>query len=197
VLLRFPAAAGLAVEPLDEVAIPGQPIPGAVGHWLVADARDLWLLAVNPGLTGAAVATLYRIDQESREQPEPLATFDLGEGLAVGAGSVWATTQSEPRTVFRVDPTTGSVAGEPWGTRDTGPLLVAHGSLWIGDFLDGSVSRIDPSSGETAATIPVSQPAPPGIGPPTYTSLAGAHLNGLAADAAGVWALTTSTIVVI
>jgi streptogramin lyase len=117
--------------------------------------------------------------------------------LAVGGGSVWTTTQSEPTTVFRVSPTTGSVAGEPWGTRDTGPLLVAHGSLWIGDFLDGSVARIDPSSGEATARIRVSDAQPSGIGPPTYTSVGGAFLNGLAADPTAVWVLTTSSIVVI
>ena len=200
VLLRFPAAAGLAVEPLDEVAIPGQPIPGAVGHWLVADARDLWLLAVNPGLSGAAVATLYRIDHEGREQPEPLATFDLAESLAVGSGSVWATTQSEPRTVFRVDPTTGSVTGEPWGTRDPGPLLVAHSSLWIGDFLEGTVARIDPASGDKVGSTRVSEAQPPGAGGPPgsiYTNIQGAYLNGLAADESSVWALTTSSVIVI
>ena len=54
-------------------------------------------------------------------------------------------------------PETGDVLEEPWGTRDTGPLAVADGSLWIGDFLDGSVARIDPSSGETIATTPVSE----------------------------------------
>ena len=72
--------------------------------------------------------------------------------------------------------------------------MVSHGSLWIGDFLDGTVRRTDPSSGETTATIRVSEPVAAGVGGPTYSSLEGAHMNGLAADATAVWALTSSAI---
>ncbi len=200
VLLRYPPTPRLAgefIEPLAQIAVPGQPSPSAVGNWLVADARDIWLLATLPGLTGAATSALYRVDHETPGEADPVATFDLAEGLAVGAGGVWVTTQARPRAVFRVDAATGGVLEEPWGTRDTGPLAVADGSLWIGDFLDGSVARIDPSSGETVATTRVSEAQPPGTGPPTYSSIAGAYLNGLAADATGVWALTTSDVVVI
>ena len=96
--------------------------------------------------------------------------------------------------MFRVDPAGGSIIREPLGVRDTGPLVVSHGSLWIGDFLDGTVGRTDPSSGETTATIRVSEPVAAGVGGPTYTSLEGAHMNGLAADATAVWALTSSAI---
>ncbi len=123
--------------------------------------------------------------------------FHLGEALAVGAGFVWVTTQERAQAVYRVEPATGSLVEEPWGTRDTGPLVVAHSSLWIADFLDGTVARIDQSSGEKLAEIRVSEATPAGSGPPTYTSLEGAHLNGLATDATGVWVLTSEAIEVV
>ena len=80
---------------------------------------------------------------------ERITTIPQAESLAVGAGSVWVTSQAEPRSVFRVDPAGGSIIREPLGVRDTGPLVVSDGSLWIGDFLDGTVGVLTQSSGET------------------------------------------------
>jgi streptogramin lyase len=194
-LLRFSSDLDLSggVAPLSEVAIPGQPLPNA-GTWMAADGDAVWVLVIRPGSLGAAAVSLYRIDPSTTAEPEAVATFVQAESLAVGAGSVWVTTQAESRSVFRVDPVTKSVVQEPWGTRDTGPLVVAHSSLWLGDFLDGLVARINPSSGETTATVQVSEPVPAGIGPPTYTSLEGAHMVGLGADPAAIWALTTELV---
>jgi streptogramin lyase len=198
-LLRFPPASelpGETAEPLSEVAVPGHPLPSYVGTWLVAESSDIWLLAAapGPGSTASGSDSVYRLNERTPSMIERIATIPLAESLAVGAGSVWVTSQAEPRSVFRVDPAGGSIIREPLGVRDTGPLVVSHGSLWIGDFLDGTVGRTDPSSGETTVTIRVSEPVAAGVGGPTYTSLEGAHMNGLAADATAVWALTSSAI---
>jgi YVTN family beta-propeller protein len=75
-------------------------------------------------------------------------------GIAVGAGSVWATDPFDG-TVWRVD------LGPPLVTRTvsvgvgvTG-IAIGDGGVWVSNFLDGTVSRIDPATNAVVQKVPV------------------------------------------
>ena len=57
---------------------------------------------------------------------------------------MWVTNKDD-NSVTRIDPKTGRVDGSaiPVGTRPIG-IDVSGGSVWVGNFGDGTVSRIEP-----------------------------------------------------
>jgi YVTN family beta-propeller protein len=112
--------------------------------------------------------TISRIDPATQEERR-FATGTTPSDLAVGEGAVWVSSGDEPQqppdTVTRVDPDTGAVVGQPTAlpaARPVAPLTgvtsggtsmaVGEGAVWAIDP-DGSVSRIDPSSGDVVATV--------------------------------------------
>ncbi|HXK13004.1 MAG TPA: BTAD domain-containing putative transcriptional regulator [Gaiellaceae bacterium] len=105
-------------------------------------------------------ATIRRIDPHSGRvtgQFEIPSLFNLG-GIAAGGGLVWASSPFEG-LVWRVDP------GPPRSIRSVqlafGASTVAYGfgSLWVGNDVDDSISRIDPKTDavRNIATIPAPQ----------------------------------------
>jgi YVTN family beta-propeller protein len=106
-------------------------------------------------------------------------TIDLGwnglAGLALGAGSVWAT-DLETGLLWRVEP------GEDPGARTIdiglGATAVAFGAgaVWVTNFVSDEVVRVDPDTNEVTARIPLAG-TPPSVaaGPETaWVSIAGA-----------------------
>jgi YVTN family beta-propeller protein len=96
---------------------------------------------------------LLRLDLASGEsQAVPLA----GEpsGVAFTPNGVWITVA--PAGVARVDPATLSVtlAYQSVGSGPTA-VLPAFDSIWVANHVDGTVSRLDPSTGRVEAMIPV------------------------------------------
>jgi virginiamycin B lyase len=84
--------------------------------------------------------------------------------LAAGEGVVWVASLNG--NVFRVDPranaVTATVQGAP--NQEYAPWIAAGGgALWISNFTDSTVWRVDAATGVHTATIHVS-PAPEGIG---------------------------------
>jgi YVTN family beta-propeller protein len=97
-----------------------------------------------------------RIDPRRNEvgQTIELAAFSL-TGLAVGAGSVWAT-DLEAGLLWRIepgpDPTTRTI------DVGFGVTAVAYGAgaAWVGNWHDNSVSRIDPATNRVVGSpIPI------------------------------------------
>ena len=88
----------------------------------------------------------------------PLPTIPVGagaDGIAVGDGSVWVT--SERRQQRHADrPRTGSGAASR-SSVGNGPsaIAVGPGAVWVANSLDGTVSRIDPNASAVATVIPV------------------------------------------
>jgi hypothetical protein len=80
---------------------------------------------------------------------------DPGFRLATGAGSVWVLTRAPRPAVWRIDPRSNEVVGEP--TRlpvDGWNLAVGFGSVWVmPNGADGRVTRIDARRGRIVARI--------------------------------------------
>ena len=75
--------------------------------------------------------------------------------VATGEGSVWVLTRAPNPAVWRIDPKSNEVVGEP--TRlpvDPWDLVVGSGSVWVApNGADGRITRIDTDSGRITARI--------------------------------------------
>jgi YVTN family beta-propeller protein len=89
--------------------------------------------------------------------------------LAVGGGSVWATSP-EGNAVYRIDPATQAITQAV--AVGAGPAGVAYygGDVWVANASDGTVSRIDGPAGQVVQTIGV-----------------GSEPTGIAAGLGAVW----------
>jgi YVTN family beta-propeller protein len=91
----------------------------------------------------------------------PLGGRRAVDGLAFGAGALWATSSATDE-LLRIDPATRRVvaavhiASVP-GRRVAGPYGVAAGAgaIWVADSLANAVTRVDPAMNAVMATIPV------------------------------------------
>ncbi len=55
----------------------------------------------------------------------------------------------------RIDPRTGRVLQRIGVGNAPGPIEAGADAVWVGNTLDGTVSRIDPGTNAVSATIPV------------------------------------------
>ena len=109
-------------------------------------------------------AALVRLDPASGGLDEiPLA--GRPSGVAYSSNGVWVTFDSDG--VARVDPRSRSVMfTQRVGNRPTA-VLSASGAIWVANHLDGTVTRLEPSTGRQEATVPV------GDGPSSLALAAG------------------------
>lgn len=110
---------------------------------------------------GPQEAFLRKIDPKTGEVEATLPSSGGGQafnGVAFGAGSVWASSSSyAPRPddgVLRIDPGTGRVVGRV-AVDFAAALDFGEGSVWATSSRDGTLSRIDPETGRVTATIPI------------------------------------------
>ena len=75
------------------------------------------------------------------------------DGVAVGAGAVWVTSESSG-SVARIDPRTGSVTQTINVGSGPSAVAVGAGAVWVANSLDGTVSRIDPASNRVRGDDP-------------------------------------------
>jgi YVTN family beta-propeller protein len=139
---------------------------------LAAGREGVWFLSWDSqSVTGIDPRT-NRLGREI-----PIGTSFLS-GIAVGAGSVWAT--SEEGLLWRIEP------GEHPITRSidvgVGVAYVAFsdGAVWTANYVDGQVSRIDPRTNKVTSTVPVgaSQALAAGAGS-AWVSVAGGTRDGV------------------
>ena len=81
---------------------------------------------------------------------------DGPDDIAYGAGSLWvavlADRDAEPASqVVRIDPATGAVIGR-FGVGRPGTMTFAGGAVWVSNFTEDTVTRIDAA---TEATVVV------------------------------------------
>lgn len=123
--------------------------------------------------TGAWVTNGYdqsvsRIDPTSNTVlsvvPLVLPGITLPVGITTGFGSVWVSlttydaggTAVLPGSVVRLDPTTGAVQGSPIVVgRGDDFITASPEAIWVSNYLDGTISRIDPATNQVVATITV------------------------------------------
>lgn len=146
--------------------------------FLAVEFGSVWLTV--PGGGGRAPQTLWRIDAESGRV---LARIPIGPNPippVAAEGAVWVLTAGD-RVLTRIDPATNApldveVGLAPWG------VAGGAGSVWIGDAgRDREVWRLDPTTGEALARIP----------------LAGEEVRGLAFGRGLLWVATGSGVTVI
>jgi len=127
-------------------------------------------LAVGEGavwVTNRVDGTVSRIDPVSGEVTDTIYIGNYFPGpVTVGEGAVWVVNRLCDGTVSRIDPVSGEVTDTiPVGQQRYGDnveleicaagLAVGEGAVWVTNRVDGTVSRIDPVSGEVTDTIPV------------------------------------------
>ena len=101
---------------------------------------------------------LKRLDPRTGEEVAeiPLKFFYADSTrVGVGAGSVWV---SGAGVETRIDPETNRVVDRIPVDSPTG-LAFGHGSVWVSSAQNGTVSRVDPQTGEVAAKIEVGEGA--------------------------------------
>ena len=146
------------VHPLVAVAL-GLAILGAVAAAIALTRTDKAAAIIAP------TNSVARIDPVGvkLESYQPVGTDP--RAIALGLGSVWVASAANG-TVYRLDPATGMLRGQPIGIGgdDLSGLAIGSGSVWVADGNDGTVTRINPR-GVVEATIlhdarPTVAPAP-------------------------------------
>lgn len=119
------------------------PFPGAdTIHGVTHDGRCVW------AATGSG---LIAIDTESGE---PERTLDCACDAGTAFDGTYLYQIAETR-IDRIDPATGDVVASipaPGEGRDSG-LAWAEGSLWVGQYRDRTIHKIDPDTGAIQRTI--------------------------------------------
>ena len=135
-----------------------------VGAWpqgVAIDPTGIWV-------TNAFDRSLSRIDPATNTVLSVLAVELPGDSVPVavasGFGSLWVSFESYDSTytnnvqgqVQRVDPVSGALMGAPIPVgRQPSVIIASPEGVWVSNFADGNVTRIDPTLGQVAATIPV------------------------------------------
>jgi DNA-binding beta-propeller fold protein YncE len=103
-----------------------------------------------------------RLDPRTGEEVAAITLKDFATNtteVAVGAGSVWvASASGEAGAVIRVDLGTNRVVDRIPVDSPTG-VAFGHGSVWVTGSERGTLSRIDPRTGEVDAEIEVGRGA--------------------------------------
>jgi YVTN family beta-propeller protein len=94
--------------------------------------------------------TITRIDAKTNKVVATIEAGIPGPGgeIAVGEGSVWATSFEYPIT--RIDPSTNAVVQQFYGPGGDA-IRVGHGSVWLSNLRQSNVWRIDPKRVEATS----------------------------------------------
>jgi len=116
----------------------------------------VWLLTVGQEKQVAQVLSAIEIDTGILRSALELPSQSYG--VAFANDSVWVTS-STLHELYKVDISANEiVTTTPLGRRP-GPVVFGQGSLWVHNQGDGTVQRIDPSSGSITATIETPLPS--------------------------------------
>ena len=136
----FSEILGSNIVRLDPSSLTSDPpieVAGAPGQVLVGPGEQMWMTTGPP-------AGLHALDPDTRTLGDFVSIDTDGEaiGAAVAFESIWVPLYDD-RTVLRLDETGAVTDRVPSGV---GPSYVreAHGMLWHPNWIDGTISRIDP-----------------------------------------------------
>ena len=145
---------------------------------IAAGDEGVWFLG-GPGVK--------RIDPRTNRVAE---TIPIGSqspaGIALGAGSVWATAEEEG-LVWRIEPGPDPVARTIEVGAGVTYIAFGAGAVWTANYIDGMVSRIDPDTNKVTATIPIgaAQALAAGAGAAWVSTAGGPPEGGFPATACG------------
>ena len=189
-VIRTAVAAVIAAAALagSAAATGGAPVPGqpaSASGLRVAAAIELggapssMVMAAGTLWVSLGVEGIARIDPATNKVVARIRPG--GIALAAGFGSIWAIDVFFDE-LLRIDPDTNRITDRiPVGGLPTG-IAIGHGSVWVANQLDATVSRVSPTTGRTIATIHLDRGA---IWP-------GAILS----TAAGIWVVAQDGMVV-
>lgn len=109
---------------------------GPQPRFLAVGEGSVWTINQGDG-------SISRVDAKTNKVVATIAAGIPGGGgeIAVGEGSVWATSFEYPIT--RIDPSTNKVAQQFYGEGGDA-IRVGHGSVWLSNLRAANVWRIDP-----------------------------------------------------
>jgi len=100
------------------------------------------------------------------------------EGIAVGAGSVWATAEAEG-LVWRFEPGRDPIARSIDVGAGSGFIAFGAGAVWVANYTDGTVSRIDPRTNRVTSRRPIGPVQALAVGEgAAWVTIAGAARDG-------------------
>jgi YVTN family beta-propeller protein len=128
---------------------------------LAIDANVIW------AVTSVSAPMLFKIDPTTNRVigRMKLPATAIPSGVAVGVGAVWVANLLDD-TVLRIEGRLQSDSSlSQWETLEVvaripvgqGPsdIAVGEGAVWVANYLDGTVSRIDPATNAVAEAFPV------------------------------------------
>jgi hypothetical protein len=126
------------------------------------DPQDVAFTSGNVWVANLKDGTVTRVDTKT-DKTRSIKAGGAPSAVAAGAGSIWTWIYND--SVNRIDIKTNKVS--PYF--DTGPVIDAIafgvGALWVAHGKANQVTRVDPKTNKTAATIPVpGDPSSLGIG---------------------------------
>jgi YVTN family beta-propeller protein len=144
----------------------------AAGVW-VTNWWDNTLSRIHP--TANSVLNVFPITMDELEGPEAITS---------GAGSLWVTTvefddndATLPGSILRIEPATGTTLATIPGGRGAYDIAYGAGAVWVPNYDDGAVVRIDPTTNQVVASIPIP------------------YASGIAVDATSVWVINGDGLV--
>jgi YVTN family beta-propeller protein len=149
-VLVAPAPAVVATIPVG--ISPQQVALTSTGVW-VTNAYDQSLTRIDPA-TNSVLAIV----------PLVLPGITIPSGITTGFGSIWVSlvtydsggTTLLPGVVARLDPATGAVQGSPIAVgRGSDFIAASPEAIWVSNYADGTISRIDPTTNQVAATVTI------------------------------------------
>jgi streptogramin lyase len=154
------ASAGESATPAPSTFSDGSiELPYPVIERIVGD--DAMWVSTGGERTREQAESIYRVDPSTMEatlvvDEIPVQKASNHRGFVEGGGSLWVG-EDEVSRFMRFDNSTGEYLEEiPVGTRPLEPIA-GLGGVWSENYEDGTVTRIDPATGDVVATIVIPQ----------------------------------------
>jgi DNA-binding SARP family transcriptional activator/ABC-type branched-subunit amino acid transport system substrate-binding protein/DNA-binding beta-propeller fold protein YncE len=136
--------AGDRVYRIDPAGVGATPVKGVRASGIVADGDGAWALSETPkGFEVVRLSTTLR-----RKAGVPIAATHL-DGLAAGAGAVWATAPQDG-LLWRIE--SGATRSIDVGAGARG-VAVAGGAVWVANAARGTVTKVDPVTNRVEQVI--------------------------------------------
>lgn len=101
-------------------------------------------------------STVTRVDIETLTPDPPIALGGDLTDVEAGAGAVWVV--DERGVVIELDPDTGRSVGPIRVGSEPTDAAIGLGAVWVTNRGDGTISKIDPLTGDETSTIDVGAP---------------------------------------
>jgi ABC-type branched-subunit amino acid transport system substrate-binding protein/DNA-binding beta-propeller fold protein YncE len=156
--------------------------------WTIAAGEEgVWYLREEGPLGEQGPPAVTKLDPRTNRIARTIRVGNNStDGVAVGAGSVWVL-ETEPGLLWRIEPGRQPIRR----TIDVGPgasfVAFGDGAGWTGNYVDGTVARIDPRTNSVSARTSIGAPQAiaAGAGAAWVSAAAGTTEGALTGSACG------------